>query len=206
LSISGNNASRVFFINTDITATLDGMTIRDGHAGNDEGGGILNRGTLTLSGSTISENLAISGGGVCNLGTLVVTSSTISNNHGPGEFEGDPEAGGILALTGTLNVINSTISGNTGGGIHTGYILGANPVINILNSTISGNTASGAGGGIESDYGVISVNNSLISGNTARISGGGIATGGAGSKMTIINSTVSGNVLLAARSTMGAAS
>jgi hypothetical protein len=52
LSISGNNASRVFFINGGVTATLDGMTIRDGTG---DGGGIYNLGALTVTTAPFRE-------------------------------------------------------------------------------------------------------------------------------------------------------
>ncbi len=45
--VSGNNASRVFTINSGVTAALNGLTIANGNlssAGTNQGSGILNRG------------------------------------------------------------------------------------------------------------------------------------------------------------------
>ena len=43
LAISGNSASRVFVVREGVTATIQGVTIRDGHSTDvDGGGGILN--------------------------------------------------------------------------------------------------------------------------------------------------------------------
>ena len=50
LTISANHASRVFEVASGVTdATLAGLKIADGQVRHDEGGAILNSGTLTLS-------------------------------------------------------------------------------------------------------------------------------------------------------------
>src|SRR2546426_10601307 len=114
LTISGNNASRVFDINASgVTVTLDGLTIANGKFGGD-GGGIYNGGTLNVTNSTISGNSTSGsafsddfGGGIYNNGTLNVTNSTISGNSVSG---GNIRlGGGIFNNVGTLNVANSTL-------------------------------------------------------------------------------------------------
>lgn len=45
-----------------------------------QGGAIHNRGLLTISNSTISENIAVSGGGIFNQGTLTISNSQIYKN------------------------------------------------------------------------------------------------------------------------------
>jgi hypothetical protein len=112
LSISGNNASRVFYINSGVAATLDGITIRNGLAyisSDDGGGGIYSLGTLTVINSTISGNNAAGrfGGGIDNRGALMVINSKILGN-----IASDQPGGGIWNY-GTVSVINSVISGNT---------------------------------------------------------------------------------------------
>src|SRR5713226_4247081 len=52
LSVSGNNASRVFKIASGVTVMISGLTISDGSA--TDGGGILNFGTLTLTNIVLS--------------------------------------------------------------------------------------------------------------------------------------------------------
>ncbi len=77
---------------------------------------IYNEGTVTISGSTFSNNSSSNlGGGIYNYesGTLSITNSTISNNSA---YSG---GGGILNW-GTMSLFNSTISNNSasnGGGI-----------------------------------------------------------------------------------------
>ena len=74
LTISGNNAERVFFILGGNVA-ISGVTIRHGHSYGD-GGGIYNQGTLTITNSIIGDNSADgAGGGIYNIGTLTITSS-----------------------------------------------------------------------------------------------------------------------------------
>jgi hypothetical protein len=50
LTISGNNASRIFNIQSGKTVTISGLTLNNGNAGGGDGGGVLNGGTLTVNG------------------------------------------------------------------------------------------------------------------------------------------------------------
>jgi hypothetical protein len=56
LSVSGNNASRVFQVDANVTASISGLTITCGTT--DHGGGLLNYGTATLTNCTVSGNTA----------------------------------------------------------------------------------------------------------------------------------------------------
>ncbi len=200
-TVSGNNASRVFNVRSNITATLDKMTIANGNTTSNpysnNGAGIYNEGQLTLSNSIISQNTAASsepldeprGGGVFNSGTLNVVDTVISNNTSTAS-----SYGGGIASTGTLSINRSTLSGNSsnrsGGGL-----ISFGPAT-ISNTTISGNTAGIDGGGLV-DYSGSStltlISNSTISGNTAKQSGGGILTI---HPMNIVNSTIVNNTAL----------
>ncbi len=126
ITVSGNNASRVFNINPSQTVSIIGLTISGGNSAT-AGGGILNDGTLTLVNSTVSGNsTSIDGGGISNSGPGVLTliNTTISGNNATGN------GGGVVNLGGTVTSINSTITNNfadsdansigTGGGIHHG--------------------------------------------------------------------------------------
>jgi hypothetical protein len=136
--------------------TLRSVTLSRGAGAFGEGGGVSNRGTLSIKNSTIRSN---TGGGVANFDfrTLTIENSTIVNNTGVGLFN-----------FGTMAIVNSTISGNTSGGIdnYAGRLT-------ITNSTISGNSAKEAGGGVSNvsgfyyGGGVITLHNSLIAGNQA---------------------------------------
>ena len=98
----------------------NGTTITGGYA-HKAGGGIYNKGTMTVADSTVTYNYAYSasgggtyigyGGGIFNKGTATVSNSTITYNYA---YNG---GGGIHNATGAdLTVDNSTISKN-----HSGY-------------------------------------------------------------------------------------
>ena len=126
ITVSGNNASRVFNINPSKTASIIGLTISGGDSAT-AGGGILNDGTLTVVNSTLSGNSTdIDGGAISNSGPGILTliNTTISGNNAAGN------GGGVVNLGGTVTSVNSTITDNradsdansigTGGGIHHG--------------------------------------------------------------------------------------
>jgi CSLREA domain-containing protein len=152
LTISGSNTVRIFTVDTGVIATITDFTLSNGN-GNGAlspgfGGGIYNRGNLTLNRVAVDSNQTFAGsngGGIFNEngGTLAIQNSTVSNNIG------DIGAGGIFNfITSALTVTNSTISGNTatsggGGGITN---LGN---ATVTSCTIAGNTApTSAGGGV----------------------------------------------------------
>jgi CSLREA domain-containing protein len=130
------------------------------------GGGIYNKGTLTITRSVVNDNDALffGGGGIFNLGTLYIENSTISGNSSDLD-EIDSHGGGINNVgSGTFYIINSTISGNSaeqGGGIRTSNAYGTHY---ITNSTISGNNA-GYGGGIYTSFGTVTLYNTIVAEN-----------------------------------------
>ena len=107
--------------------TLTNLTIRNGRTDR-EGGGILNRGKLTLVDCTVAGNAAArSGGGIENEGPLTLTRSTVSDNDGSG----------ITNLDARLEATGSLIARNTGTGIVNGGVLA------ITNTTVSDNGGRG---------------------------------------------------------------
>src|SRR6185312_7853819 len=171
LTVDANHASRVFYIASGKDTTISGLTIANGSAPMNLGGGIYNdHARLTVSSCTISGNSADqgTGGGIYN----------------------DGYSGGSATMT----IINSTISGNSawpGGGICNDGTA-ATAFMTITNSTISGNSDNGynMGGGIL-NFGTLTITNSTLSGNSA-YSGGAIYNWG-GAMLTITNNTFSGN-------------
>ncbi len=137
VTISGNNAVGVFYVNSGVTFNLNQLTVTKGNRA-DYGGGIDNYGTLNVTNSTFSGNSASNGGGIMNWtgGTVNVTNSTFSGNSAS-------NGGGGIGNGGTLNVTNSTFSGNTtltnyGGGIANGGTATFNNSI-VANSPSGGN-------------------------------------------------------------------
>jgi uncharacterized protein DUF1565 len=88
LTVDANHTSRVSYVASGEDVTISGLTITNGSAPSDFGGGIYNdHARLTLSSCTISGNSADqgTGGGIHNDGyggsaTMPITNSTISGN------------------------------------------------------------------------------------------------------------------------------
>ena len=147
LAVSGNNRSRVFFIDFAGDVRISGLTITKGNdSGNfGEGGGIDNDGTLRLVKTTVRGNTAHKkGGGIFNDGTLTVGRSTMSSN------EATTFGGAIYSFTELPGdgLLKATIT----------------------NTTVSGNfvtSATGAGGGIYNEEGLTEIQNSTITNNRA---------------------------------------
>jgi len=72
----------------------------------EHGGGIFNRGAVTIENSTVSDNKAAhDGGGIFNYGDVSLVDSTISQNRAK-------YSGGGVVNYGSLTISNSVISGN----------------------------------------------------------------------------------------------
>ena len=187
LSISGNNAGRVFLVESGAFAALAGMTITGG-SGAFIGGGVRNDGTVTITRVTMTGNSADHGGGLGNTGTATVIDSTFSGNFGLNE-------GGGLENYGALTLVNSTIAGNAsprGGGIANA----GGGTLNVTNSTISGNS----GGGLDNIDGTVLLTNTIIAAQTlggdinGLVSGANnlIGTGGSGGLVNGMNGNIVG--------------
>lgn len=191
--LSGRGAVRVFVVNPNVTFILNDLTIADGRAADESGGGILNDGgAVIVSNSTLSGNDADQhGGGIFNRGgSLTVTNSTLSGNSAHGGW-----GGGIRNENGSLTVTNSIFSGNSasdGGG---GGISNTGVAVTVTGSSFSANSAS-AGGGINNSGGLLIVTNSTFAGNIAINLGGGFGGGirnYAGGSATIADSVFTAN-------------
>lgn len=124
LTIDGGDQSRIFRVDdgnnsTAIDVEISGLSLIHGSA--DRGGAILNYEDLSLSNSTISENLASAdGGGIYHArGQLTVSDSYFADNVAQNN------GGGIFNNVQDLLVNNTTFFGNNasryGGGIYSSY-------------------------------------------------------------------------------------
>jgi hypothetical protein len=176
ITVSGNDATRVFQVDAGVTAIFTGLKITQGLALN--GGGILNFGTLTLSHDVISDNQAVGakgqsafGGGIANGTTTVggatvtISDSLFSNNQAVG---GDGDA--------------TTASGGGNGGA----IANIGSHLILTDSIFTGNLAQAGNGGVgsSSPTGVTNVGNA---------SGGAIRTAGPTGDATITDSVFINN-------------
>jgi hypothetical protein len=197
----GEALERVFFVEQDTIVVLEKMTIRHGKPSDieEDGAGVRNFGTLTISECVITANEANGGGGIASSGTLVIVDSTITNNDAygiaqPGLHLECGCGGGIKCGSGTLTLINSTVSDNHAGegnrGAGGGVNVGCGCVAALINSTISGNESVRFGGGIHT-RGAVQLANCTISNNTTG-EGGGIYVG-PGGRLDYENTIIAGN-------------
>jgi hypothetical protein len=212
LAVSGNNASRVFYVYSGsglLDVTISGLTVTGGSS-ESVGGGIFDVAeNLTLDDVLITGNTAASQGGglhvLAGFGATAPFSVTIRNSTVSGNTA---ESGGGAAFyldnadgRGTVLIQDSVISDNgvaaaeaaNGGGIFIPWLKGD---VTIERSTVSGNDAEGIGGGIAGGFlyagSSLTVRETTVSGNTAA-HGGGLAVESLYGSFLLENSTVSGN-------------
>jgi predicted outer membrane repeat protein len=144
------------------TVTLTGSTVSDNAAGGDGGG--INAASAVLQGCTVSRNLAqgINGGGIAAF-TVSLTDTTVSSNKAG-------SVGGGIRAYGTATLTRSTVDTNHAGLDGAGIFA---DTMHLTNSTVSSNTASRNGGGISVDRGG-SLLNCTIAFNHAGAFGGGV--------------------------------
>jgi hypothetical protein len=205
LTISGNNASRVFSIGAGVTAKIEHVTIASGKA--EEGGGIYNEGTLTIKNSTLTNNSTTEdgyyGGAICSYSTdsefvtsLTITDCTFTGNtaHLGGGIANvnnwNEENGGMVTITGSTFSENSASNGGaiyhwSWPGLPTGTVI-------VTESIFTGNEAR-IGGALYSWNGLTRIASSTFSNNTADRWGGAICTWTRWSVVEIKDSTLSGN-------------
>lgn len=195
ITISGSTSpsgSRVIYVAETATVDLNSLRIENGivspTAEVQDGGGIVNFGSLTIHNCRIANNQSGSpadseldagaGGGIANFGTLLMENSEVVSNRVGVGLHGAGNGGGILNQ-GSLTVIESQISDNStlifpepedgnhsmGGGIMNGGDL------EISRSLISGNFCGSFGGGGIRNYGTLILQNSTISGNQIDLAG-----------------------------------
>jgi hypothetical protein len=224
LTISGNNRFRPFRMGAPYTLSgpgppiimvaLSGVKVTAGLAGkwpscsclDGDGGGILAVDVdLTLRNSLVTNNAAFGdydnghpsseGGGIAIvMGSASIINSTIAENTVGGKPYGG-EGGGIANLQAKLTITDSVIKNNhapaygVGGAIYSNFYT-ANE---ILRSTISGNDAGEGSGLYLFQHSTANIVSSSVSGNR----GGYAVLENVGSRMNIVNSTVSSNTGIA---------
>jgi hypothetical protein len=203
LAVSGNDASRVFEVNSGISAALDGLTITRGRAVGlpGTGGGIFNAGILTLSQVVLSDNQAVAlsggtafGGGIRNTGTLTVSHSTFVHNQSLGGAgspgaPGGPGHGGAISSTGTLSAPTTAVIS------HSTFL--DNQAIGGAAGAGASFTRGGTGGAIMNDGGTLTVSHSMFRENQATGgTGGGAGDLGFGAGGAIMNVARFGDAIL----------
>ena len=161
LAVSGHTNSRVFEIGSNVTVSISGLTIRDGHAPDGvpsrksgvNGGGIYNAGDLALTGCAVISNTAGNG---FSLPSQPTTPGSTNATGGAGGH------GGGIYNSGTLRLASCTVSSNTGGRGGRSW--------NSFASNVGG--AGGLGGGLY-NAGTSTLTDCTLSGNTGGVGGVG---------------------------------
>ncbi|WP_027360161.1 DUF4347 domain-containing protein [Desulforegula conservatrix] len=167
--IDAQNASRALEIVSFSGADIQGLVIQNGSAS--DGGGICNRGFLSISNSEIRNCNAVSAGAaIVNYGNIQLDNVSIHNNS--------TEYGGGIFNTGTsFSIKNSYIFDNIAQKSGAGLFNCTKALVN--SSEIYDNIASEFGGGIcNTGTSILSITNSDIHGNRASIGGAGLSSDG----------------------------
>ena len=223
--IDGQSMRTCIAVKTGCTTIIQWLTIQNGQGDygsvcySDDGGGIYNKGTLTVKDCKITHNNARGcGGGIYNEGFLTVENCSITENtaksRGGGvndEYHGSYEGEGKLLIKNSKINNNKACSGGglyiqdysvleqteinsnsaeIGGGI---YVYGdMRHALLVKYCTIKSNSATWYGGGIYNKQGSIKFYNSKVNRNWARLGGGVYNEEG---KITYNTTDVSGNWL-----------
>jgi RHS repeat-associated protein len=162
LTISGDDVTRVFQIEDDVTAAISGLSIFEGNAGSEDGGAIYNLGDLTLDEVDIADSTARYGGAIYTEG--VNSSLTVDMSSIVGNMSTDDRGGGVYVAGGTVVITLTTIDGNTateGGGV---YLYDATE-FELCNTAVSRSVGSGIY--VDAAFsGTLLVENSTISNNS----------------------------------------
>jgi fibronectin-binding autotransporter adhesin len=206
VAINGSNAHQDLVAEAGVTATISGLTITGGEASDTylyyDGGGVYNKGTLTINNCVISGNAAQVGGGIANDGSLTINNCSVSDNTG------DYGAGISNNAGAVMNISNSTISNNSAN-LSYGFAGGINNLATatITGSLVSSNSAS-IGGGIYSGdvFGpaALTITNSVVRDNSGPDDGGGIDIQSLSSTVSSTEATIAGSTF--ANNTTGSGS
>ena len=168
--VDGYQSDRVFDVAFGVSASLSGITVRNGRAlppVSPIGGGIVVRtnGSLDLSECVVENNIATHGGGLNSFpGSQVsILDSLFRGNRAEDPVHGLADGGAIF---------------NRGD-------------LDLERSTLSGNSADRYGGAVDSTSGELSLRNSTVSGNRAGLLAGGIAS--TNTHVDLVNVTIFGN-------------
>lgn len=193
---AGATAGAVVIAGLNAGAQIIEVTITGGSATGDGGGILIDGASPTLTNVTITNCVASgNGGGIActNASAPTITGCTLSGNVAGSGLDNSGNGGGISCTGGSNpSITESTIAGNAaqsntlglsnakGGGI---YCNASQPTIDT--NSITDNTADDSGAGIACEAASsATINHNVIASNTATQSGGGILCDGSSPQIT----------------------
>ena len=175
---------RVFRVNAGVV-TISGMTIRNG---------------IAFDASSFADNI---GGGIYNRGALTVSNCVVTGNSAPSSSSGGTNrfgfGAGIFSDGSQLTLINSTFSGNQASAAGGGICTFETASFFAQGCTVSGNFAAIQGGGLNFQGHVGTLQNCTIASNATAADGAGSGVanvafeGEAPTILTVTACTVAGN-------------
>jgi predicted outer membrane repeat protein len=214
LTISGNNAVRIFDVITNATASISRITFTQAVTG-----AIISDGNLTVTDSTFNANTqnggGSQGGGAIGSGSgstgLTVTTCTFTNNTNTSAETAATGGGAIFINGGVSTISNSTFTSNmttngAGGGavnVNGGTVTITGSTFTLNSTTFDGQNSSGGAINV-AGLAQVSIISSTILGNSTVRNGGGInflsnSTG----NLTITDSTIANNLANSDNNTIG---
>ncbi len=171
LTIDAQSESRIFQIDSGVSAVLTNLNLEYGDVNSGaSGGGILNSGTLTVSNSSIYACASYqgSGGAIESSGPLTLDNDIFTSNSAN-------DYGGAVDNKGSSLVVNDcTFNNYNRAYISGGAISVQNGTLTVNGSTFSGNAANTSGGAIEVVAGTATLDDDIFSSNAANTSGSAI--------------------------------
>lgn len=185
---------RVMHVLNNATVTIQDVTLRDGNVPSGRAGGGLRSEpgtTTTLTNVTVGLNTADgNAGGILNRGTMTISNSAITNNQALNASSGGGGGGVYNDAGATLAVNNSLVQGNSVDGAPDAHVSGGGLFhggfgLTLSGTVVDGNTVTGTfveGGGLAKvGAGTLVISRSTFSGNLAQHGFGGLADGGGAS-------------------------
>jgi predicted outer membrane repeat protein len=189
--IDGERQYRIFYAES-ADITVEHLTIRNGHSGAHEGGGVSTQsGKIVILNTVLAGNSSqSSGGGISSdVGDVVISHSELMDN---GAVYG---GGSVVIGSGRITVTHTAFSGNTSTGCGAAILAHA-ASLNVANSSFFDNRVQVHGGGavcLASAEAKATVTNSTFSGNSSQRGGGAIAAANSAT-VVIAASTLYDNV------------
>ena len=184
-------ATRVITITSEVSVTIQGLTIRNGNSNGEDGGGIYNTGVLTLSESIIRDNIAFwgSGGGIYNLGRLHISDALIQYN------DSSMGSGGGIYNSSDYSVFEDVTfdrnqASGTGGGL---YNFASDAILTRVTFTRNSTGDYGGGGGLSNSNCNPKISSALFRHNSADYADGGGAILNRGSNPILTNIVILDN-------------
>ena len=154
VTISGDGAMRVFWVNAGATFNLQNLTVANGNSmlyDGSNGGGIHNEGEVNINSVTFYRNLAYLGGAlfIVEEGTATVTNSTFTQND-------SLAGGGAIFNANTMDITNSTFSDN-----HFAIVAFKQDLITVTKTRLWNNIIANSSVNNCAYYGVVTGSNNL---------------------------------------------